>query len=89
MGVSAVTGAVMNMVAWASERTSERMQRAPLVGGAAMNCALSRPQQHGQNTRSRHAVAWKWPRLTRLREVKASWGATPALGMLQTHMEKR
>jgi len=47
-GVSAVTGAVMNMVARASERTSERMRHAPLVGGAAMNCALSRLQQRWQ-----------------------------------------
>jgi hypothetical protein len=39
--------------------------------------------------RSHLAVARKWSRLIRLREVKASREAIPAPGMLQTHMEKR
>src|SRR6185312_3173228 len=88
-GVSAVTGAVMNMVARASERTSERMRHAPLVGGAANELRTVSAATALASTRSRLAVARKWPRLNRLREVNASRGPASASNMLQPHMEKR
>src|SRR6185437_3198255 len=72
------------------ERENERTHAACSAGGWRGNelCAVSAATALA-SVRSCLAVARKRPRSTRLREVNAGRRATPALGMLQTHMEKR